>query len=401
MTPHDQTNNLTPHYITRLASMQALRFRSRGFAVFRVAEIKRRATGPFCLVNLTAAVPAGDAFDQLGIIGTLKLLPSRGATTEIRQSTMTPLKNFPSTYRSGRAIARRTATERSGTAVSRRGPTVKDGQLVGRAPPVKAVAIWTYRLRNSNARTCRSVGREPGRAAAAQVEPFKTKDAPSSGRCAAALKARAAAATGSRSSFSRRNRQSFFSGAGGVSAPLAGIPFFDTEDGGVCVAMFGAMALISSGGSGVVLVSAGIPGSTPPLPSHPVTPRRTATNNALRADVMIRFIGSPPGRKTGQVPNHSCRMYSWLAASGSTDQSKTRARHVRKPNTIKAQSRAGRQSLAPLNGLEFAPGPAPPSMRAPAKKGGSVTPDLRAATGTACRLGGGIPFLEAIELVNR
>ena len=113
--------------------MQALRFRTRGFAVFRVAEIKRRATRPFCHVDLMAAVPAGDAFDQLGIIGTLKLLPSRGAATEIRQSTMTPLKNFPSTYRSGRAIARRTATERSGTAVSRRGPTVKDGQLVGRA----------------------------------------------------------------------------------------------------------------------------------------------------------------------------------------------------------------------------------------------------------------------------
>jgi hypothetical protein len=95
MTPHDQTNNPTPHYITRLASMQALRFRSRGFAVFRVAEIKRRATGPFCLVNLTAAVSAGDALDQLGIIGTLKLLPSRGAATEIRQSTITPLKKLP------------------------------------------------------------------------------------------------------------------------------------------------------------------------------------------------------------------------------------------------------------------------------------------------------------------
>jgi hypothetical protein len=62
---------------------------------------------------------------------------------------------------------------------------------------MKAAAIWTYTLRNSYARTGRAVAREPGRGAAAQVDACESKDAPSSGRRAAGLKTRAAAATGS------------------------------------------------------------------------------------------------------------------------------------------------------------------------------------------------------------
>jgi hypothetical protein len=126
MTPHDETDKLTPHYIMRVTVMQALRFRTRGFAVFRVAEMERRATRPFCHVDLMAAVGAGDAFDQLGIIGMLKLVPSPGAATEIQQSRITPEKNFPSAHRSGRAIARTTATERSGISANKRRSAVKD-----------------------------------------------------------------------------------------------------------------------------------------------------------------------------------------------------------------------------------------------------------------------------------